>query len=67
MTVKYLEFTQRFAVFDEATFLNYARTLGRASRNFATRPACRALIVSSLRLRARLIVSAGLRTSPRAT
>ena len=28
MTVKYLEFTQRFAVFDEAAFLNYARTFG---------------------------------------
>jgi NAD(P)-dependent dehydrogenase (short-subunit alcohol dehydrogenase family) len=39
----------------------------RTSRNFATRLACRALIGSSLRLRARLIVSAGLRTSPRAT
>jgi len=28
MTIKYLEFTQRLAVFDEAAFLNYARTLG---------------------------------------
>jgi hypothetical protein len=28
MTIKYLEFTQRFGVFDEAAFLNYARTLG---------------------------------------
>jgi hypothetical protein len=28
MTVNYLEFTQRFAVFDEAAFLNYARTFG---------------------------------------
>ena len=36
----------------------------RASRNFAIRPACRALIGSSLRFRARLIESARLRTSP---
>ena len=28
MRIKYLEFIQRFAVFDEAAFLNYARTLG---------------------------------------
>ena len=36
----------------------------RASRNFATRLACRTLIGCSLRFRARLIVSAGLSTSP---
>ena len=28
MTIKYLEFTQRFGVFDDAVFLSYARTLG---------------------------------------
>src|SRR6516165_1785154 len=39
----------------------------RTSRNFATRPACRALIGTSLRLRARLIALAGLRSSPWAT